>query len=169
MEVDLKIYVPTRYVDVPKSFIKYDAWYLVSIHTLPDDPLITPEYEESLKRLGCKEYIDMQFWDIERDDFDPDNEFNTIFTVEHAKQIIEFVDRVHAEEDEVVFVAHCDAGVSRSGAVGRFVTEYIGLDEEHFYKVNDGIQPNTHIYSTLKDEAGMNPYLDNFNKERFEK
>jgi predicted protein tyrosine phosphatase len=167
MEVDLAIYVPDRYVDCPKNFLKYDNWYLVSIHTLPDDPLITPKYEPALKNMGCKEFIDLQFWDITKDEFEPDDEFNTLFTVEQAKQIIELMHKAQDDEEEVVFVAHCDAGVSRSGAVGRFVTEYLGLDQEHFYQVNDGIHPNPHVYGLLKDESGMNPYLDNFDEERF--
>ena len=93
-------------------------WYLVSIHTLPDDPVITPEYEAKLESLGCKGYIDLQFWDITKDEFAPDDEFSTIFTEDHAEKIIEFMQKAQADEEEVVFVAHCDAGVSRSGAVG---------------------------------------------------
>ena len=51
--------------------------------------------------------------------------------------------------------------------LGKFVTEYMGLDQDHFYKVNDGLHPNCHVYGTLRDKAGMNPYLDNFDEERF--
>ena len=48
---------------------------------------------------------------------------------------------------------HCSAGVCRSGAVGRFATEYLGLDEAEFHKNNPNILPNKWVEDLLWSEA----------------
>jgi predicted protein tyrosine phosphatase len=70
-----------------------------------------------------------------------------IFDKEQAKQIIKFVDKV--ANDILILVVHCDAGVSRSAAVAKFVAEKYGLLFPDNYTIYNKL-----VYSTLK-------YVDN--------
>lgn len=62
-----------------------------------------------------------------------------------AQSVIDFVDR-HKNR---IFIIHCTAGVSRSGAVGTFVSNYLGKDPVEFRKRNPYILPNPHVLSLL--------------------
>jgi predicted protein tyrosine phosphatase len=87
------------------------------------------------------------FDDVETDlQVSPTNpEKCSAFTEEQAHQIIEFIDR---NKDKNFFV-HCSAGISRSGAVGTFILDYLQGDKDHFKQMNSHISPNAHISRTL--------------------
>ena len=57
-----------------------------------------------------------------------------------AKQIINFIDKAQEDENDSVLVVHCQAGISRSGAVGTFACDYCGLDYNRFIKENHKTQ-----------------------------
>lgn len=82
-------------------------------------------------------------WDNDLDFFGP-----VLFTEEQAKQIIEFIDQ-HKDKDQ--FIIHCSAGISRSGAVGTFINDYLELDYKTFRQTNPQVQPNPFVLSTLKN------------------
>lgn len=87
------------------------------------------------------------FDDVETDlQVSPTNQ-NTCraFTEDQAKQIIKFVD-ANSDRD---FLVHCSAGISRSGAVGAFILDYLQGDKDHFKQYNSHISPNGHISRTL--------------------
>jgi len=69
------------------------------------------------------------------------------FTEQHAKQIINFVD---TNKFKRVMYVHCDAGISRSGAVGLWICRYLGEDENEFRNRNTRIHPNNYIMDVLK-------------------
>jgi predicted protein tyrosine phosphatase len=75
------------------------------------------------------------------------------FTLEQARKIKEFVD---AKKDSPVFFVHCDAGISRSGAVGLWVTKYLGMDEKEFYEKNKRIHPSSYVLSMLNKVSNTN-------------
>jgi predicted protein tyrosine phosphatase len=54
-----------------------------------------------------------------------------------------------------MFVLHCDAGVSRSGAVGTFIQRYLEIEEEGFKKLNPYIHPNHFVLNILMEVSGM--------------
>lgn len=69
------------------------------------------------------------------------------FNKEHAKKIIEFAE-IHIEQSNDIIV-HCDAGISRSVAVGKYLAEAYGLKVQYVSIGHDKFA-NQHIYSTLK-------------------
>lgn len=70
-------------------------------------------------------------------------------SVKDAKDIIAFTELVKNARREFELYIHCSAGVCRSGAVGLFLTRYLGLDEEKFYKRNPQIIPNRWVMDVL--------------------
>jgi len=136
----------------------YKYWYLISIHS--GDALITPDTRKVFKDLGCQGLISLDFWDITPEDkrtvlkSHPDV---TMFDKKHARKIVDFLDKIQKDKNDSVLVAHCHAGISRSGAVGTFVCDYCQLDYDTFMKLNPYIQSNSHVLRTLRREAKMTP------------
>ena len=81
-----------------------------------------------------------------------------LFSVSQAEEVITFINLIKDAEEDAVLVVHCDAGVSRSGAVGTFVCDYLGLDYNEFMSENKGIMPNPYVLKLLRETAGMNSY-----------
>ena len=69
------------------------------------------------------------------------------FTEQHAEQIIDFVEK---NKNKRVMYVHCDAGISRSGAVGLWMCRYLGEDEEDFRTRNKNIHPSPNVMNILK-------------------
>lgn len=67
---------------------------------------------------------------------------------EQGKLIVEFV---KANQNVGTFIVHCAAGVSRSGAVAKFITEYFGGEDKDFYKLNPYTKPNQRILTILRN------------------
>lgn len=88
-----------------------------------------------------------------------DNRDNLIFfNQRHASMIKEFINNIKPDTDKTLFI-HCDAGVSRSGAVGMVLNEYFNKylvdnkkDYDQFTKNNPHILPNPLVTRILKEE-----------------
>lgn len=86
---------------------------------------------------------------------------STIFFNEnHAKAIHEFIKHISANDKRPIFV-HCDAGVSRSGAVGYILNEWFNkyltsnyTDAEAFKETNNHILPNPTVVR-MKELFGL--------------
>ena len=140
---------------------KEKNWSLVSIYTTPEEEFLTESTIKALKELGMKEYVSVCFWDICDDPVVLRDYPNAIlFNEQMGKDIIGMITRAEGW-DNAVLVAHCDAGVSRSGAVGAFAVEYLGLDYETFMEENPYTVPNPLVMSTLRKIYG------NSNKSAF--
>lgn len=78
--------------------------------------------------------------------------YKNAITEEQAKTIVDFIDR----NNKSVFIIHCGAGISRSGAVAKYIFDCIDGQEER--KENDEFFifpeyptcPNYYVYSMLK-------------------
>ncbi len=86
------------------------------------------------------------------------------FNEEHAKKIHEFIKKIKAD-DKKEFYVHCDAGVSRSGAIGYLLNEYFNkfltdnkIDNEAFRMNNSHILPNPLVVRVLKNELFGKPF-----------
>ena len=66
---------------------------------------------------------------------------------EQGLEVMEFVKKMGKNPNIYV---HCTAGVSRSGAIGAFISDYLGIKWDEFKKVNPYVLPNTHISSLMK-------------------
>lgn len=102
--------------------------------------------------LKQKHYNVLNLWfdDIEHDGAEsPTNKENTkAFTTKQATQIVEFLDS--NKSIDILFV-HCAAGISRSGAVGRFALDYLEGDRENFKINNNYILPNGRVLRMLNE------------------
>lgn len=80
------------------------------------------------------------------------------FNEDLAKQIHDFINTINDDGKQVIYV-HCDAGVSRSGAVGYILNEWFNKflklnrnENESFIMNNDQILPNPLVVRLLKNE-----------------
>lgn len=69
----------------------------------------------------------------------------------HARKLVAFLRAEHARPERVLLAAHCRAGVSRSGAIVRFVADVCGLDAEQFERMNPCILPSAHVLRLLHE------------------
>lgn len=79
-----------------------------------------------------------------------------LFADEMAEQIIDFADYLIENFPEKPLIVHCDAGVSRSGAVGSVLNDYINMklgmeeDKKRFWKEHRNlILPNEWVKARL--------------------
>lgn len=138
-------------------------WYLISIYTIGEDEgeYLTEDTINAISSVGCRGYLSLGFWDItDKESLALQKQFPhaVLFDKSHAKKVIDFLDEIRGKnpsEDEELLV-HCSAGISRSGAVGTFACDYLGLDYVAFLRDNPYIRANHFVLSLLKNEAGMN-------------
>jgi predicted protein tyrosine phosphatase len=86
----------------------------------------------------------LDFYDIEEKCTENDYEYNPI-TEEQVHEIFDFIEK-HLD---CSFIAHCESGISRSGAVARFISNYYGYSDVQF---KDYIMPNQLLLKLLKKE-----------------
>lgn len=84
--------------------------------------------------------IFQMFYDVE------DN--SSLFGANKALQLKRFVEVSHQKNKDVV--VHCLMGVSRSGAVAKFVDTYLGLNDLY---LEEYTRYNKHVYFTLLESA----------------
>jgi len=139
------------------------SWALISIYSTPAEKLITDDKVELMHRMNCKSILNLCFGDISKEQFERIKSITPkkldsglrLFDETDAHKILDFVKLLN-DEHVGVLVVHCDAGTSRSGAVGLFINRLLGLDEKEFRKVNRYINPNSYIYDILAYISGIN-------------
>jgi predicted protein tyrosine phosphatase len=77
------------------------------------------------------------------------------------KQADELIDFVEANKDKQIFIVHCSAGISRSGATATFINDLFGNSYKEFFNDNRQIQPNYCILSRLREQY-RKKYLTNY-------
>ena len=98
--------------------------------------------------------LNLQFHDVIQEDCeykDADGNDFVIFTNEMADQVIRFVESIHESREILI---HCDAGISRSMAMGRFVSTF--TPRELVILTPDMIDDrfsNIHVWNTLRRQA----------------
>lgn len=135
-------------------------WALISICTQPSEKLLNDNDLEKLHELGCQktltqyfgDYSNLEYWKTAAAKY---QKKIYIFNESHAQEIIQFLEAIHAQPEELSLVVHCDAGISRSGAVGIFACRYFGLDEMKFREINNNIHPNPLVYNQLYETSGL--------------
>ena len=137
----MKIFVRPRYWVEQATEIKQDflsRCSVISIYSSGDCSPILPNLQTVLK---------LQFDDITK----PEPGL-ILFTDEMADRIIHFADFLIENFPKKPLIVHCDAGVSRSGAVGDVLNDYINTklgrddDKAWFWKEHRHlIIPNYHV------------------------
>ena len=119
--------------------VKQHNVYTISIH----DPQIDTFVDlNNIKNPNC---LFLEMFDLEN----PLSEFSEV----EADKIKMLLDLTKLNPDAQLII-HCEAGLSRSGAIGCFACKYLGFDEEVFKSVNPNILPNSYILEFLYDRYG---------------
>ena len=132
------------------------TWYLISISSTREE---IPSLAElaSLEEYGCAGYITLSFGDLTSEDYYKIRKLYPridLFSTEDANQILDFISCIRNLTEPSSLVVHCDAGISRSGAVGDFLCDYLDLDRDKFDRENS-ILPNSYVISILRRVAGL--------------
>ncbi len=125
-----------------KEFEYYDYACFISI--------LDNDNDEKRYEGAVDNFLQVKMWDIERDAKDTDG---TIYEKPPDIELKKIVDFVNKHKDKSVFVIHCTAGVSRSGAVATFLYDKFlsEIDKEKFRYENIHIVPNLYILNRLKE------------------
>lgn len=136
------------------KYIPYDSWYLISIYGDDQSIFLTEKILDKIRDMGCRAHLSLCFLDYSEHEIEnlSETDKKMLFNIDHAKKIIEFVDSIKDDDDSVI-VIHCDAGISRSGAVGMFLCEYLQCNYKDFSRVNPQIRPNSYVLRLLKKES----------------
>ena len=118
-------------------------WALISIYSTPQEELVTRPNFQKLKNKGCRSCLSLLFQDGSIDD----SWIQYPFLPVHAQEVINFLDRMQEVEEKMLLILHCDAGISRSGAVGRFSADYLDIAFEDEY-----ILPNPYVSRILNEQ-----------------
>jgi predicted protein tyrosine phosphatase len=134
-------------------------WHLISIHG-DSNKFLTDQNVAALKSIGMLGSMSLEFWDVTDDKNSLDAMTRhgysyILFDNEMAKQVVGFLDRRKMETGDHTLVLHCDAGISRSGAVAEFAAEFYGIHVEVFEKENPYLKPNPLVRRLLRQVAGL--------------
>ena len=128
-----------------------DDWYLISICSPKEDGTadlyLTERNIKAIQEKGCRGYLSLMFSDVTSAQFEQyriTNPEMKLFGPAEAGNIIGFLSIVQADLDDVTLVVHCDAGISRSGAVAQFVSDMWKIP---FF--DSFIHPNFRVYNEL--------------------
>lgn len=69
------------------------------------------------------------------------------FTEHQAEELLAFIKQ---NANKSLFIIHCTAGISRSGAVGQFICDYFSCNPVEFRQANPNILPNNLVSRLLK-------------------
>ena len=92
----------------------------------------------------CKDVMTLYFDDTVKEVKDA-----VLFNQEHAKQIIDFLQKNKSAETLLV---HCYGGESRSRAVAAFAAKMLGTDNSRYFETG---HPNPVVYETLEKVWGQ--------------
>jgi predicted protein tyrosine phosphatase len=139
------------------SKIEFDAYMLSqnfsddNIESFSDKLMLISIHDADFKQ---KEHFKQNHSNVLRMYFDDcsdvvarSNGYSTIpFNRSHGDALIDFIQR---NKDAKVCIVHCTAGISRSGAVGTFINDFMEQDYYEFLQDNPHILHNSHILSML--------------------
>lgn len=144
------------------TIVPFEQLALISICSYPRALLLDAEKRRLLKKRGCRHMLTQFFGDYtDKSVVDPpltlrsSGKRSILFSEMNAKKIISFLDGVKIDQEVKILIVHCDAGISRSGAVGLFACRYLKCDSEKFYRENETILPNPYICKVLMDVSGL--------------
>lgn len=140
-----KDYMNTKGI-TPENVESLKDVFMISVQDDTDDKYV-PVFSENKKNV-----LVQSFSDVEEDTPVTIIGTNTeiiakAFSPEQAKEMYNFI---MANKEKKFCIIHCTAGISRSGAVGTFVSEVVGKNYLDLKKENPAIQPNMHVLKLLR-------------------
>lgn len=148
------------------KFTEYCKYNMISDSNIDDldicliEILNTSECKEPFKDWdnGCNtqmfnnnhlNVLTLIFDDVEYDDIESKGHLYKAFTKEQGKSVLDFINK---NIDKSKFIIHCSAGISRSGAVGRFIFDYLKfLNYNVKFPEHNKINPNGIVSKTLNN------------------
>lgn len=109
--------------------------------------ILDPDNEEK-NYSPSPNFLQIKMWDIVKQITDKKGNIYPVVSDETLMEIINFIER---NKDKKQFIIHCSAGISRSGAVGRFIHELFEPENKSFYENNQWIRPNLYILNRLHE------------------
>jgi hypothetical protein len=147
---------------VVHDYIPYGSWYLISIYAdNGKGEFLVRGIPDRVREMGCKDFLSLNFYDATDKENLSEDDKKKLFSRKQAGEIIEFIDRANKEDCDDVLVVHCDAGISRSGAVGEFLNDYLRLNYWTFLRVNPQVNSNKYVLRLLKEESQIGVNKDN--------
>lgn len=130
-----------------KDFRYYDYACFISI--------INIDNNEQKFDLSVENFLQVKMWDVEKDVTNDNGSFYEKPSDIELKRIVDFVNK---HKDKSVFIVHCSAGISRSGAVATFIRDKFidEINKEKFNLENKYIQPNIYVLRRLKELDTIN-------------
>ena len=124
-----------------KEFKYYDCACFISILDIDNNE---QKFDKSIDN-----FLQVKMWDIEEDLFE-NGELK--YEKPNDNELKNIVDFINKHKDKSVFMVHCSAGISRSGAVAIFLYDKFlsEIDKEQFRRENKYIRPNLYILNRLK-------------------
>lgn len=123
-----------------------DNYIIVSISSLNEkDTFYFKNYNEN---NNCKGIIRLSFNDLEHDY----NDSNLAPRQGDFCGLKAFIDTFKDNKDINTIIVHCDAGISRSSALGAVIAQYLGLNEFNLIWNNDKYIPNERVYRLASKE-----------------
>lgn len=111
--------------------------------------ILDEDNEEKKHDCSLPNFLQVKMWDVEKDLEDMNGRQYEKPSDEELQKIVDFID---SHKDKFYFVVHCSAGISRSGAVARYILErFEDSNKEWFNQQNKFIQPNLYILKRLKE------------------
>ena len=126
-------------------------WALLSINGFDEPFLVEGKSLRNMEKSGLEMVMSIRFDDIKGMEYEKIKVVHPkiiLFNEGHAKKIIEFIDLLQRKQEPTLLLIHCSAGVSRSGAVATFVSEYLSVPFSDEY-----ILPNSYILEILRNTA----------------
>lgn len=133
---------------------QFDDVWLVSIVGFGD-----PQVQFFPHRIPPSKVLRLKFDDIVPEwykEIGVDVNPKCLFSKKQANLVVDFLDRADRDETKrTLLLAHCWAGVSRSGAVVTFAANNYNLDSEEFLEMNTGIIPNVFVFRLLNEAVNI--------------
>ena len=98
-----------------------------------------------------KDILRLEFNDVDPAHISKDETRYRLFNTNDAIEILKFLKKHQA--DTVDVIVHCEAGISRSAAVAKFIAHVYNLDFPEHYSIY-----NKHVFSTLLRVHGESLY-----------
>lgn len=92
------------------------------------------------------------FYRNEQDEIESKNHTCKSFDSNNANETIRFLTLIShfaKKEENINLIIHCHAGISRSGAIGVFANDFLGLKYEDFKQENPHVLPNSKVLREL--------------------
>jgi len=107
---------------------------------------------DSLSATGILElkFADMtrEYWEKHQSTLHPDSMFNET----HAIKLLDFI---YKNKDVENWIIHCDAGLSRSGAVASWIANHFGISFQELQDQQDHkIYPNSIVLDVMNEVSG---------------